>query len=257
VSGRINRGGNYCGHVPGVPRVSLRSPVPDKFPQVIITAVERLTKCYDNFAVLPGLGFSRYRSGNFRARQVRSERREAVVLTLIALLRYTELSSMRVGVPTDDGFHALSAAYLAEQAGLSLQRFQRAISYLKRRGFVSVHQPRYLNEDGEIRGQNAIRLVNTSLFNALGLKNMLHRARGSASKRIRIMREKAFAATGRVVNPLSAVIRSLKRFSRPRSQDPPGSISERRRVNELAANIVAENPNISIKELRKMLEGIK
>jgi len=44
---------------------------------------------------------------------------EACVLTAKALLKYTDLASLRVGIPTEDGFLSLTVDYLAEQTGMA------------------------------------------------------------------------------------------------------------------------------------------
>ncbi|SIT20630.1 hypothetical protein SAMN05421686_1221, partial [Thalassolituus maritimus] len=92
----FNFGGNLCGHDKQVPDFRLVRPIKTGvagIPLVLIMAVQRLTGYYDRPTLLPSLN-----RVNDSDRQQRSERREACIVTLASALKYTDLSSIRVGV---------------------------------------------------------------------------------------------------------------------------------------------------------------
>jgi len=74
-------------------------------------------------------------------RQQRSERREACILMLTVLLKYTDLASLRIGIPTPDGFLSLTIDFLAKQTGMALRRAERALADLKAAGLVTCPTP--------------------------------------------------------------------------------------------------------------------
>ena len=116
---RANLGGNFCGHNPRNPRFTLTRPAKTGkggIPPVLTLCAERLQDYYHRpRQVIPSLDLA-----NGSARQQRSERREACVLLLTALLKYTDLASLRVGIPTPEGFLNLTVGFLAAQTGLTL-----------------------------------------------------------------------------------------------------------------------------------------
>jgi len=89
-----------------------------------------LKSYYDNpRQIIPSLDLA-----NGSERQQRSERREACLLLLMALLKYTDLASLRVGIPTQDGFLSLTVDYIGKQTGMTLKRVERALADLKAAG---------------------------------------------------------------------------------------------------------------------------
>jgi len=96
-------------------------------PRVLTLCAERLKDYYNNpRQLIPSLDLA-----NGSERQQRSERREACLLLLMALLKYMDLASLRVGIPTEDGFLSLTVDYLAKQTGMALRRVERALADLK------------------------------------------------------------------------------------------------------------------------------
>jgi hypothetical protein len=131
---RVNLGGNFCGHYPDSPTLNTTLvEFPDKFPSVLIKFDERIDAYYANPKVLESLNAT-----NNSKKQQSSARREACVLLLKSIARNTELSTMRCGVPSTDGFGPLTLKTLANRAGLSLPRAKRAMQCLKRAGLIAV-----------------------------------------------------------------------------------------------------------------------
>lgn len=181
-SRRINCGGNYCGHNPTKPDLSLRSPVrkgKGGVPRVLTLLIERVAQYYHRPTLLPTLNLA-----NGSDRQQRSERREACVITLAVLIGHTEVSSLRVGMNTPQGFVNFDFEWLRKKTRLSTDRLKRSIADLKRAGLITVSQGRQLQPDGTWKGFSAVKAVNSRLFGALGLSKMLSKERKKAVKRL-------------------------------------------------------------------------
>jgi len=180
---RVNAGGNYCGHQPEDPRIGLTEPVRQGkggIPGVLTKLMERLVRYYYHPWVIPSLNLA-----NGSNRQQRSERREACLSTLWAILKYTDLVTLKVGVPTADGsFMSLTVRYLAKQTGLPQRRVERALGDLKTAGIVGVHPRCEMRPDGSYKGHAAIKTVSKLLFAAFGLGVRLGFERKRAAKRL-------------------------------------------------------------------------
>lgn len=181
---RTNNGGNFCGHDPLRPQFTLAIPAKKGqggLPRVLTLCMERITNYYYRpRKVLPSLDLV-----NGSVRQQRSERREACICVLASLLKYTDLSSLRVGIPTSEGFLNLTVSYLARNTGMTLKRVERALADLKGAGLLTISQPRELKADGAWRGLAAVKAINKDLFAAFGLSVMLKKERDKASKRLK------------------------------------------------------------------------
>jgi len=103
---------------------------------------------------------------------------------LAALLKYTDVTSLRVGIPTADGFKSLTVEFIAKQTGMTLKRCERAVVDLKKAGLLTVSQPRQLLPDGRWVGLAAVKAVSAQLFAVFGLSTMLRYERDKASKRL-------------------------------------------------------------------------
>lgn len=178
---RHNAGGNYCGHDPQRPRFDLTKPASERTPGIIKTLTERLQGYYYNPALIPQLNFV-----NNSPRQQRSERREACLLILSCLLKFTDLSSLRVGIPTKEGFVPLTIKLLKDHVGISQSRFERALSDLVRSGLISSTQRCTVGDDGEYKGLAAIRCISKDLFGLFGLAVRLGHEMKAASHRLQV-----------------------------------------------------------------------
>lgn len=181
---RVNQGGNFCGHDPQKPLLNTLNPIKigkGGLPRVLTLCMERLDGYYERPSkVLPTLN-----AANGSTRQQRSERREACIRLLKALLKKLELASLRVGTPTAEGFMNYTVDYVARDTAMTLKRVERALADLKKAGLITVAQQRELKEDGTWKGMAAVKAISKHLFGALGLTKMLMLERGKAAKRLK------------------------------------------------------------------------
>ena len=150
-------------------------------PKILQRAIEGVDCYFAKPSLLPTLN-----SANGSPRQQRSERREACTAILGTLLHYTDLLTLRVIIPRDDGqAHGLTMERIAELAGIGLRRAERAVRDIKAAGICGVHPIAVELEDGSYTGAAAIRTLPASLFDLLGLGKWLQHERRRAYDRIR------------------------------------------------------------------------
>lgn len=253
---RINIGGNFCGHNPLNPAFTLAKPAKKGkggLPRVLTLCMERLTNYYYRpRKVLPSLDLA-----NGSQRQQRSERREACICLLAALLKRTDVTSLRVGIPTQDGFMNYTVDYIAKDTGMTLKRVERALSDLKAAGLLTVSQPRQLLPDGSWKGLAAVKAISKHLFGIFGLGNMLKKERDKASKRqkrkaqewqnsnnnektTRTSRARFNLVMGGLFNGLN----KTSAISKPkRVNDPPDDSEDRRQLMLKAAEVKQAHPD--------------
>ena len=190
LAGVVTGTGNRCGHDPAAPRWFEPPPQHAARPKILLQLQERVRAYFDDPKVLPSLN-----AANGSPRQQRSERREACLDLLGALVHYLDLATLRVGIPQADGsIQGLSLAFLAEKAGLGRRRAERACRDLRKAGLVNIHPRAQKTEDGHYRGQPAIRGVPEALFQVFGLHKWLQHERDKAVKRHRRHRRRQDAA---------------------------------------------------------------
>jgi len=241
---RENLGGNFCGHAPLSPRFTLARPAKSGkggIPRVLTLCAERLQAYYYSpRKVIPSLDLA-----NGSERQQRSERREACVLLLTALLKYTDLASLRVGIPTQDGFLSLTVDYFAKQTGMTLKRVERALADLKTSGLVTLSQPRKRLPDGSWQGLAAVKAISRHLFAIFGLGRRLKQERTKASKRLKqkaqqwaLAADKATrAGQARLALALKALPSLPGRPGGKPKRKPPDDQEYRRRLNLTLAEL--------------------
>lgn len=168
----------------------LPDPLKPNAPRILRELTLRLGRYLDNpSAWLPSLNLA-----NGSSRQQRSERRIACVQVIRSFIKYCNLATLRVGVPTVSGCLDLTLDYLAKQAGLPLRRVERALRDLQRAGLMRVRpQCERIEEAGveRYRGFAAIKYVSPKLFEAFGMKTWLHRERSRAHLREQRRRSQA------------------------------------------------------------------
>ena len=182
VPKRKNIGGNFCGHNPAKPAFGLTKLVKKGkggIPLVLTTCMERITDYYKS----PRLYIPSLDLANESDRRQRSERRESCVRTLIALLNHTDVTSLRVGFPTADGFVNLRFSKIVALTGMNKRRVSRAVHDLKAAGLLTVAQAREKSKDGTWKGLVAVKAVSKQLFSMFGLSDMLKFERKKASKK--------------------------------------------------------------------------
>ncbi len=106
------------------------------------------------------------------------------MLLMAAIVEFTDLVSLRCGVPTATGFMSLTLDYLVKYTGLNMRRAERALADLKTANLLTVSQPRQLLEDGSWRGLAAVKAVSALLFTMCGLHERLKHERDRAAKRL-------------------------------------------------------------------------
>lgn len=170
--------GNRCGHDPRRPRLELDlEPTQRAQPHVINRALERASWLYHDRSLFPELG----------ARK-RSERIEAMVLVLRAILRTMDRLTLRSGrvLPNGSvvGFTMVTIGRWArmkvtkrKSGVLTCQRACRALWDLRDAGFVDLTQPIERRKDGKRRGLAGIRQIRMKLFERLDLASRMRRER--------------------------------------------------------------------------------
>ncbi|MDD5319523.1 MAG: replication protein RepA [Methylococcales bacterium] len=172
--------GNNCGHMPDKPRWFAPPEKHANRPGIL----RRIIQCIRDYYAKPGEILPGLNAANESDRQQRSERREACVAILGCILHYTDLVTLRVGIPQPDGSMAgLTMPFLAELSGLGERRAERAIRDLKAAGIITVHSICQQLDDATYKGFAAIRTVTKHLFTALGLSAWLEHERRKAQER--------------------------------------------------------------------------
>lgn len=171
--------GNNCGHIPANPRW-FEPPPKHTRPKIISKVITEIQQYYrEPSSVIPSLNLA-----NGSNRQQRSERREACLSVLGCLLHYLDLASLRVGIPQPDkSFNGISMPFIAEKAGLTLKRAERAAKDLVSSGLITVHPLCEKLSDTVYKGYAAIRTVSTKLFTLFGMGGRLKFERDKASVR--------------------------------------------------------------------------
>ncbi|MBS8270873.1 replication protein RepA [Halomonas litopenaei] len=271
---RVNTGGNFCGHRPENPRIALTEPVKQGkggLPGVITEAMKRCVDYYNSPWKIPSLNLA-----NGSTRQQRSERREACLSTLWAILKYTDLVTLKVGVPTPEGgFLNLTVKYLARWTGLKQRRVERALADLQAAGIVSVHPRCEKRSDGSYKGHAAIKAVNKLFFAIFGLQFRLGFERKRAAKRLKKKQQQHAKASG---TKTSAARRNLtaraaldragstihklgmgQKKSQPRQDDERSLAMDeelQRQLNELMFQYKMAHPDWTAQECREAAEKV-
>lgn len=181
----VMRQGNWCGHDPESPRFFQKPQEHKERPKIITWAIDAWRRYYG----LPTSYFKELRMRRNSTRQQRSEAREALASIAQVLLHYTELASLRVGVPhASEGFRSLTIEFLADKAGIGLKRAQRAIKLLVRAGYLKMIERFDVKVDaGKERfiGLAAVKCLTPAFFKACNINlQALSAQRALARKRL-------------------------------------------------------------------------
>jgi hypothetical protein len=204
--------GNGCGHDPENPRFFTPPEKHSPRPGVLRKLVLKIREYYaDPRKTIPSLDLA-----NGSDRQQRSERREACLALLGCIIHYTDLVTLRVGIPQPGGSMAgLTMPFLAGLSGLSERRAERAIHDLKAAGIVTVHEFCEKLDDASYKGFAAIRTVTAKLFSVFGLGRWLEhersRAKGRRDKKTEKARRKEMAKMALAGTKLEQQLKDLKR----------------------------------------------
>jgi hypothetical protein len=209
--------GNRCGHDPAAPRWFAPPPEHEPRPPVIREWIERARDFYLHPDKIPSLANALFGrkvaadpAGDHKPRRMRSERREACCDLLGAIVHYCDLPTLCLSVPQPDGsLLALKLATLADRAGLSLRRAERAMRDIVTGGLVAVHPRCEQLGDGTYLGRAAIRVVPPCVFGLFGLEARLEHDRRRISQKRREERAETTptkTATARIRTAVGAAL---------------------------------------------------
>ena len=186
--------GNRCGHDPDSPKLFAPPENHKDRPPILVKWIERVKKFYEDPMSIPSLATVLFKrktkldlSIDHTMRQMRSERREACCSLLGAIAHYLDLPSLCLSVPQDDGsLRPIRLDTLAEAAGLSMRRAERAMRDIVEAGLVTAHHRCEEIAEGVYVGRAAIRVVKTTFFALFGLEERLaHDRRRISQQRIK------------------------------------------------------------------------
>lgn len=180
--------GNRCGHNPGLPRTFEVPAGHRSRPKLLIVLGDAVMDYYAHpEKTLPSLN-----AANHSDRRQRSERREACLLLLRAVIHYTDLISLEVGVPRADGsIGSLTLERLSTLTQLGARRTARAMKDLKTAGILNVKARCRRTADGNFRGEAAIKSLSPHVFAIFGLDRWLGHEQRRAAERKQRSRQKS------------------------------------------------------------------
>jgi len=225
--------GNRCGHDPLSPRWFAPPQEHEERPPILRKWIERVRQFYRDPGKIPSLANALFGrkvaadpEGDHKPRRMRSERREACCSLLGAIAHYCDLPTLCLSVPQPDGaLLPLRMDTLAERAGLTMRRAERAMRDIVDGNLVGVHPRCELQDDGTYIGRAAIRVVPPSFFGLFGLEERLqHDRRRISQKRIEARENQPLTRTAgaRIRLAVGAAIDKLTGRD-PRKQPAPAA----------------------------------
>ena|SRR3989344_4338018 len=214
--------GNRCNHIASSPRL-LQDLNTVKFPYVIERAKNNLNKYYiDSGKWLPHLRYLRLTKSK---RTIRSERREALIAVVRAILIHTDLGSLRVGhiSKNDNEIHPIRIETIAKYANVGIKRCHRVVQVLKQAGYLEI-QPRYQKISSGYKGLAAIKKISILLFYHLGIsREQLNKARKKSQLKVNNILDQS-----KLFIMKTLLSKKAKRFGKPYRNptiDPPGYLT--------------------------------
>lgn len=224
------RSGNRCGHDPASPRHFEPPPDHQQRPSVIRRFIDRVRGYFHTPEKIPSLAGAHHArkvaaapEGDHKpprkVRKVRSERREACCSLLGAIAHYCDLPTLCLSVPQPDGsMLAIPMQTLADRAGLSLRRAERAMRDIREGGLLTSHQRAEQKPDGTYRGRAAIRVVPQSVFGLFGLEEQLkHDRKRVSQKRTKERYEGTRTGQARLRTAVGGMLNKLTGDQQPRT----------------------------------------
>lgn len=207
--------GNRCGHDPKNPSLSPAKPIrkgKGGLPRILSLAAERAKAWYYHPKKCKALQANPHR-------KTRSERREACQIVIETILSHLDLASLCLGTPTlENGFIDIDMRTIVRDSGIGQRRCERAIALLKEAAFMTVQQPRAINDQGDYVGLRAIRVVTTLFFEFLNLGPMLQSERARASDRLQRKAVKANRKVTDLMRRMTTGLRNAFTFKPQRSR---------------------------------------
>ena len=237
----MNRG-NRCGHEPATPRRFTPPPSHKARPTILLRLGERLHDYYGTpQGTLPSLNLA-----NGSDRQQRSERREACLIVLNALIHYLDLVTLRVGIPKANGeVTGLTVDFLVERTTLCKRRVERATRDLVNAGIIRVHPVTKRDASGSYIGKGAIRTVTRTLFAVFGLEGWLKHERDRAAAKRRKLRMRMMKR--------DMARRDMFTGDLFKQRRQPGRPEESQNRTAELTRLMASRPDLSIEAIFEML----
>lgn len=177
--------GNRCGHEKDRPWLGTRRTFENKRPPFLALVISRVQRFYWDPSILPTLAH-----GPSGLRQLRSERREAIVRFVVSCINRMEICSRRVGAPGPTGLFVFDMATIATDAGLSEERCWEAQRLLRDAGLMNIKARCRQTESGGFLGAASVRQFTPAFFSGLRLAHDYTHAAKRARRRLdRIARD--------------------------------------------------------------------
>lgn len=157
--------GNKCGHLPHAPRIYILPPTQKPLPTVIDKAIQNL-KCIFYFEKRLLKSFNTL---NPSGRYKRSERREAVMVVFLILLRHIQLETLEI-VKSHTNQRPLDIDYIASESGFEPLRIQRAMWDMEDAGYLKIERQQRKKINGEYYATPSKRTLTYKFFIELGIK---------------------------------------------------------------------------------------
>ena len=247
-----------CEHLPDAPKFFERPSHHKRTYDVLHRACERLKEYYfdprDNW--LPNLEFARDSN-----RQTRSERREAIAAVGQVMANYVDMASLKVAFWKKEGSYPISVELLAKLAKLSRRRCERALSDMKRAGYLEFEYRVKTLSDGTLQPMVAIKKLAKLFFYHLGISfEKLQQVQDYAKKKLAKLSKKLRMQTAASKDALRNLFGAgRKRSNKPQklfgdtatsSTRPPKELSQKKRYAELLYLLHQQYPDWPHDKLR-------
>jgi hypothetical protein len=185
---------------------------------------------------------------NPSGRKKRTQFEFALLALLSEILRYTDLMTLKVGIPQNDCFRDATLNYLSIRSGLEITRVKRVFKQLKAAGYIKVSEQLIEWRDGALYCSVIIKEVSYKLFEELGVKFE------EISLYQHYKRKKEEIALAKQAQKQEK--KAQKKAAAINKQLTAQEIKQKELEKEVA-RIRAENPGLSFKELYKLTCDIK
>lgn len=184
----------------------------------------------------------------------RSERRQAQVRVIQALIARLDLGTLKVGTPLPDGtFRYRSFEEIRQLSELTLSRFKRAIADLKAARLIDVTEVRVQNADGDYRSRPAIKSISMQLLLSLGISiRSLESARSYAREKYERIKRNFEAKKAKKSCGGRGLVGSISATLKVTSPLPskPQQVSQEYLRAQWVANQIHQNPKSDLQALK-------
>lgn len=211
--------GNRCGHDKDAPQFDAAAAVPrgkGGLPALIGQTIDAVLGFYASPSLLPELNFA-----NMKDSQMRSERREACVRFLVALISVMDIRTLRVNYRKPGVYRDFTVTELGAMAGLSESRAWNAWGDLLASGFVW-HNGQPIEKSkrtGRHKGKPTAKRVSKKLWARLGKSLFLSRQQETHHENHK--KREAKAAPGILETLSKSAQRASRKRTKPVIPPPP------------------------------------